>query len=365
MSVTTTRTSSSWKINSFTSRVGIQYPIVQGPFGGRFSSPHLAAAVANAGGLGSFGAQPYAPEEMAGLVQSIRALTDKPFNMNLWVSNIDEGARTLSRAEYDRARRELGKYFEEFGVEPPPFPYTPGPAFADQIAALIEARPPVISFIFGVPSRQILLECRRRGITTIGTITTPEEARAAEAAGVDLIAASGFESGGHRGSFLRPAEQSLTGTLALVPQVVDAVKIPVIAAGGIADARGIRAAMALGALGVQIGTAFLACEESNAPPLHRKLLFSDESRVTMLTRNLSGRLARGILNRYVEETAASGYVPLPYPAQGWFMRPVFEAAIAAGRSDVAGFWAGQGARLITHTRAAELMAALVTQMGGG
>jgi nitronate monooxygenase len=364
MSVSSNRRSASWKVNGFTSRIGIEYPIIQGPFGGRFSTPQLASAVSNAGGLGSFGAQPYLPEEMSGIVASIRTGTAKPFNMNLWVSNIDDGARDLSRPEYDRAVEALRPYFDEVGVSPPDLPFKPGPAYADQIAALIEAGPPVISFIFGVPSRQTLLECRRRGIVTIGTVTTADEARAVEAAGVDLVVASGCEAGGHRGSFLLSAEQSLTGTMSLVPQVVDAVKVPVIAAGGIADGRGIRAAMALGASGVQIGTAFLACEESNASPLHRRLLFGPEGRSTALTKSLSGRLARGIRNRFIEQTAASALAPLPYPAQGWLMRPVFEAAIAAGRWDLSGFWAGQGAGLLKHTAAAALMAALVGELEG-
>ncbi|MEP6472492.1 MAG: nitronate monooxygenase, partial [Gemmatimonadota bacterium] len=151
MSASTTRRSSSWKLNGFTTRAGIVYPIVQGPFGGRFSTPQLAAAVSNAGGLGSFGAQPFKADEMAGIAASIRALTDKPFNINLWVSNIDEGAAGLSRADYDRAVAAMRPYFDELKVEPPAYPFQPGPRFADQIVALIEAAPPVISFIFGVP----------------------------------------------------------------------------------------------------------------------------------------------------------------------------------------------------------------------
>ena len=171
-------------------------------------------------------------------------------------------------------------------------PYSPT-RFEDQARVLLDANVPVFSFIFGIPPREILEECRAKGIVTIGTATTPDEAAALEEAGVDAIAASGFEAGGHRGSFLRPAEDSLTGTLSLVPQVVDAVDVPVIAAGGIADARGVIAALALGAEAVQMGTAFLACEESGASPLHREALLRKRCRTHRVDEGLHAEDSRG------------------------------------------------------------------------
>jgi nitronate monooxygenase len=232
--------------------------------------------------------------------------------------------------------------------------------FEDQVRVLIDARVPVFSFIYGVPPREILEECRARGIVVIGTATTPEEAAELEKAGVDVIAASGFEAGGHRGSFLRSSEESLTGTFALVPQVVDRVSAPVVAAGGIADARGIVAAFALGAEGVQIGTAFLACEESGASPRHREALLGGEAGRTGLTRGFTGRLARGLRNRLLETMSAPGVEVLPYPLQRFLMRSVSGPAEKAGRAELMPMWAGQSASLIRHTRATELLDSLVS-----
>jgi len=175
-----------------------------------------------------------------------------------------------------------------------------------------------------------------------------------EAAGVDLIVASGAEAGGHRPSFLRPAESSLTGTFSLIPQVVDAVDLPVIAAGGIADGRGMAAALALGADGVQIGTAFLACEESNAPVAHREALLSSRSRDTMLTRVFTGRLARGLRNRLGSALEQESAPVLPYPLQGQLVGSLRAEALRQGRHDLVTFWSGQSAPLLHHRRAAEL-----------
>lgn len=347
-----------WNDTPFTRRLGLRYPIVQGPFGGGFSSARLTSTVSNAGGLGSFGAQGRPPEAMSGIVSEIRALTSSPFAVNLWVSTDDEGAKTVSRERYDAALRPLAPLFEEFGIQPT-YPFVAWPTFADQVAALIEARPPVISFIFGIPSAQVVESCRAQGIITMGVVTTPQEAVALEEAGLDVIIASGFEAGGHRASFMRSAESSLTGTFALIPQVVDAVKIPVVAAGGIADARGVAAALTLGAHGAQLGTAFLACEESNAPAIHKEVLHSPAAGQTVLTTGFSGRLARGVRNALAELYADPSIPRLPYPVQGQLVGALRERAIAQGRSDLISLWSGQAARLVRHHRAAELFDALV------
>jgi nitronate monooxygenase len=188
-------------------------------------------------------------------------------------------------------------------------------------------------------------ECRHRGIAIIGTATTVDEAIALEKAGVDVIAASGFEAGGHRGSFLRPSEESLVGTISLVPQVVDALKLPVVAAGGIADARGIVAAFALGASGVQLGTVFLSCEESGASPGHREALLTRAAGTTALTRGFTGRLARGIRNQLLDELNSKGTEILPYPLQRALVRHLSIPAEKAGRLELLPLWAGQSARL--------------------
>src|SRR5436190_12709344 len=259
---------SRWNENRLTAKLGIDYPIIQGPLGG-LSSQRLTAAVSNFGGLGSFGAHGLAPEAIKDVIAQIRSLTSKPFAMNLWVSMEDEGARTSDESGFNRSLAPLAVHLAALGAPRPAYkPYSPA-RFEDQARVLLDANVPAFSFIYGVPPREILEECRTKSIVTIGTATTPDEAAVLQDAGVNAIVASGFEAGGHRGSFLRSAEDSLTGTFSLVPQIVDIVDVPVIAAGGIGDARGVVAALALGADAVELGTAFLACEESGAR-LHGK-----------------------------------------------------------------------------------------------
>jgi len=220
----------------------------------------------------------------------------------------------------------------------------------------------VFSFIYGIPPQEILEECRAKHIVTIGTATTPQEGAALQEAGVDAVVASGFEAGGHRGSFLRAAEDSLTGTLSLVPQIVDIVDVPVIAAGGIADARGVVAALALGAEAVQMGTVFLACEDSGASLLHRQALRGKKAGHTALTKGFTGRLARAIHNRLLEELNAEGTAILPYPLQRRLVRNLAIPAEAAGRSDLVPLWAGQSAHLSTCTDVSAFLTSLVEEV---
>src|SRR5882762_6523406 len=260
-----------WNRNRLTEKLGIDYPIIQGPLGG-LSSQRLTAAVSNFGGLGSFGALNLSPGEIKEAINQIRSLTSNPFAMNLWVSMEDEGARSSDEAAFNRSLAPLAVHIAALGAPRPEYEPYSRIQFEDQARILLDERVPVFSFIYGIPPREILEECRAKRIVTIGTATTTEESAALQDAGVDAIVASGFEAGGHRGSFLRAAEDSLTGTFSLVPQIADTVNLPLIAAGGIADARGVVAAMVLGAEAVQMGTVFLACEESGASPLHRKVL---------------------------------------------------------------------------------------------
>jgi len=230
--------SKSWTENRLTSRLGLQYPIIQGPLGG-LSSQRLTTAVSNYGGLGSFGAHGLKPEAIRKVIREIKGHTPRPFAMNLWVSVEDEGVLTSTEEAFDRSLSALAKHIEGVGGAKPSYrPYEPI-RFEDQVQVLLEEGIFAFSFIYGIPSKQILDEFRRKGVVLIGTATTVDEAIALEQAGVDVIAASGFEEGGHRGSFLQPSEDSLTGTMALVPQIVDAVRLPVVTAGGIGDARGI------------------------------------------------------------------------------------------------------------------------------
>jgi len=350
-----------WNRNRLTAKLGIEYPIIQGPFGG-FSSQKLTAAVSNFGGLGSFGAHSLAPEAIKEVIAEIRSLTSKPFAMNLWVSMEDGGARASDENAFNRSLAPLAVHLAALGAPRPAYkPYSPT-RFEDQTRVLLDTNIPAFSFIFGIPPREILEECRAKRIVTIGTATTPDEAAALQEAGVDAIAASGFEAGGHRGSFLRAAEDSLTGTLSLVPQVVDIVDVPVIAAGGIGDARGIIAALALGAEAVQMGTVFLTCEESGASRLHREALLGRNGGQTALTKGFTGRLARGIHNRLMEELNRKEIEILPYPLQRGLVRNLSIAAEAAGRSDLLPMWAGQSANLATCTDVSDFLTSLVREV---
>jgi nitronate monooxygenase len=267
-----------------------------------------------------------------------------------------------AEARFLEALSPLEPLFEELGVAPPMLTPAAPHNFEAQAEALLEAAPPVFSFVFGVPNESILERCRQRGIVTAGTATTVEEAVALDQAGVDVIVATGFEAGGHRVSFLRSAESSLMGTLSLVPQVVDSVRAPVIAAGGIADGRGVAAVLALGASGAQIGTAFLACEESNATTHHRDTLHSEAAWHTVLTRAYSGRLGRGLANRVSEAYAQRHERPMPYPLQGQLNRALRETGEAHGRDDFTPLWAGQSARLVRDRHAAALIQRVVDEV---
>jgi nitronate monooxygenase len=349
-----------WTENRLTSRLGLQYPIIQGPLGG-LSSQRLTAAVSNDGGLGSFGAHGLKPEAIRNVIREIKALTSKPFAMNLWVSMEDEGAFASTEEAFDRSLAPLAKHIESVGGGKPSYsPYEPI-RFENQVQVLLDEGISIFSFIYGIPSKQILDEFRGKGIALIGTATTVDEAIALEQADVDVIVASGFEAGGHRGSFLQSSEDSLTGTMSLAPQVVDAVKLPVVAAGGIGDARGIVAAFALGAEGVQMGTAFLACEESGANSLHRKALLSGQAK-TALTRGFTGRLGRGIKNSLLDTLNQKDVEILPYPLQRALVRHLSIPAEKAERPELLPLWAGQSANLSWCTDVRALLDTLVREV---
>jgi len=296
------------------------------------------------------------------VIPEIRSLTSKPFAMNLWVSTEDKGSRTADENGFNRSLAPLVAHLAALGAPRPTYkPYSPK-RFEDQFRVLLDASVPAFSFIFGIPAREILEECRAKGIVTIGTATTPDEGAALQEAGVDVVVASGFEAGGHRGSFLRPAEDSLTGTLSLVPQVVDIVDVPVIAAGGIGDARGVIAALALGADAVQMGTAFLSCDESGAGRLHRETLRRRNAGHTALTKGFTGRLARAIHNGVMEDLNRNGTEILPYPLQRELVRNLTIAADAAGRADLVPMWAGQSANLSSCIEVSAFLTSLVEEI---
>ena len=348
---------SRWPDTRVSRLLALDRPVVQGPFGGGLSNVALTAAIADAGGLGSFGLHHLDPAEIRDIGHQLHAATRRSFALNLWVSNHDLPESEMTRERFDAAVSRLEPLYDEVGVAAPAYPERFSARFEDQAGAVLEARPAAFSVVFGVPDERVLAAFSDAGIVTLGTATTPDEAVALDEAGIDIVVASGAEAGGHRGAFLAQAEDSLVGTLPLVRIAVEEVQAPVIAAGGIADARGILAALALGAEGVQIGTAFLATDESAATAQHKAQLLGQGARHTTLTRAFSGRLARGIATQLAERLTATGTIE-PYPYQGYLLGPILKAARAQGRTDVVAMWAGQATPLLEHRSAAALYAAL-------
>lgn len=330
------------------SMLGISHPIVLGPFGG-LSSVELTAAVSELGGLGSFGLYGYDAGRIAEAVAAIRTATSRPFNLNVWLPLTDAPTDVpLGPGDYEASVDALRPFFDEVGLPAPTQPpahYLP--TFDEQWDAVLEARPSVASFVFGVPPSEVVESARARGIRLVGTATSVDEAVALEESGVDAIVATGLEAGGHRVSFLRQPERSLVGSISLIPQVVDSVSVPVIAAGGIADRRGVAAAFALGAAGVQVGTAFLRTRQSATNDAHRAAIAATAAHETVLTRAMSGRLARGAANRVVREIEDRGVIA-PFPVQNWMTGKFRVEAIRQGRADLQSLWMGQSAPLAVH-----------------
>lgn len=356
-------TSTSWPDTRVTRLLALDRPIIQGPFGGGLSSVALAAAVADAGGLGSFGAHHLEPAAIRELGERLHAATRRTFALNLWVSSHDLPESEMTRERFEAAVARLEPLYQDVGAAAPVYPERFAPPFEAQAEAVLEARPGAFSVVFGVPDERVLAAFKDAGIVTLGTATTPDEAVALDEAGIDIVVASGNEAGGHRGAFLAPVEESLVGTLPLVRIAAEEVRAPVVAAGGIADARGIAAALALGAEGVQIGTAFLATDESGTTPEHKALLLGGGARRTVLTRAFSGRLARGVPSRLAEWLTLERAIE-PYPYQGYLLAPAVAAARAQGRTDIVPLWSGQATPLLEHRSAAGLFAALVEETDG-
>jgi nitronate monooxygenase len=336
--------------------LGVELPVIQAPMAGVQGSA-LAIAVSKAGGLGSL---PCAMLDVDGIgreLAAIRAATSRPFNVNFFCHN-----EPAFDAERDgRWRTTLAPYFEEHGIDPASIGTGPGRApFSAEIADVLEGfSPPVVSFHFGLPSAVLLARVKAMGAKVLSTATTVDEARWLEAHGVDAVIAQGLEAGGHRGMFLSSDLSTQVGTLALVPQVVAAVRIPVIAAGGIADAAGVAAVLALGAAGVQVGTAYLLCPEATTGRLHRAALTSASPRHTAVTNLFTGRPARGIVNRLIRElgpmSAAAPAFPLAVPA----VSALRARAEVLERDDFTTMWAGQNTTGCREVSAAQLTRDLI------
>ena len=337
-------------------RLGLAHPIVQAPLAGGGDTPALVAAVCEAGGLGFIGGAYLTPAQIRESADAVRERTGRPFGINLFARLPAPAMPADVGAAVDR----VAPFYAELGLGAPSRPAPGGLPFDEQLAAALESGARVFSFTFGILPAPAIAAVKARGMLLAGTATTVEEAIALERAGVDAVVTQGSEAGGHRGTFAGGFEAAMVGTIALVPQVVDAVSVPVIASGGIMDGRGIAAALALGASAVQLGTAFLTCEEAGVPDAYKQAIVTAREDGTRLTRAFSGRPARGIVNRFMTEVEAGGAI-LPFPLQNALTRPLRSAAATQGRAEYLSLWAGQGVRLARRQRAAELIARLAKE----
>jgi nitronate monooxygenase len=339
---------------SIVERLRIRHPIIQAPMAGGATTPQLVSAVSNAGALGFIAAAYLSAEQIAQVARDVRAQTSQPFGINLFAPVEPAPLPTDVQPALDA----LAAYHDELGLSAPRVPERAVYPFDEQLAAALDSGASVFSFTFGLLPEGTLNAVRRRGMLVVGTATTVEEAITLERAGVDAIAAQGSEAGAHRGTFDPGAgfEAAMIGTMALVPQCVDAVTIPVIASGGIMDGRGIAAALALGADAVQMGTAFLATEESGIPPRYKDAILAARETDTRVTRAFSGRAARGLVNRFMREVEARGTsANLGYPTQNALTRPLRSEAAKQNRPEYLSLWAGQGLRLARREPAAAIV----------
>jgi nitronate monooxygenase len=338
-------------VTAFLDRIGIDLPIIQAPMAG-VQGRALAIAVCGAGGLGSLPCAMLTRDQIRTEIAAIRAATSKPFNVNFFCHTAPEPDASREAAWRDA----LLPYYEELGVDPSTIPSGPGRTpFSAEAAELVEElRPPVVSFHFGLPSAELLAQVKSTGAFVLSSATMVEEALWLEASGADAVIAQGVEAGGHRGMFLTDDLSTQTGTMTLVPQMVDAVKVPVIAAGGIADHRGVRAALELGAVAAQIGTAYLLCPEATTSRVHRAALRSAGSRNTVLTRLFSGRAARGIVNRIIRELGPMNEAAPAFPLASLALAPLRSRAESLGSEDFSPLWSGENTSGCAEIPAAEL-----------
>ena len=345
--------------DSLTELLGIQHPIIQAPMAGGTTTPELVAAVSNAGALGSIGAQYLTPDQIRDAIAAVRRLTGRPFGVNLFVpqrlpdpASIDAGPMLAF----------LEPHHAALSLPAPELPSTFAIDAEAQWSVVLEADVPVFSFTLGIPDADTITAFQARGARVLGTATNVAEARELAAAGIDAVVTQGSEAGAHRATFDGPFERAMIGTLALVPQVVDAVDVPVVASGGIMDGRGMVAAEALGAAAVQLGTAFLTTDEAGSSEAYRQALLDARDDQTVITRAFSGRNARGIVNAFIEQmSAADAPEPLPFPVQNALTGPMRRAAAQQSDADRLALWAGQGVALVRPSSAADLVARLMSE----
>ena len=350
-------------MTTFRELLGIELPIIQAPLAGGGDTPDLVAAVSNGGGLGFIGAAYLTPEQIIATATAVRARTSRPFGINLFAPLPPSEFRGSPETMLAR----LAPYFIELGLPAPSLPKSAASMFDRQLVAALESGASVFSFTFGELPASDLEAIKARNMFVVGTATTVAEALALEKSGVDAIVAQGSEAGGHRGTFRGDFSSGMVGGISLVPQIVDAVRIPVIASGGIMDGRGIVAALALGASAVQMGTAFLTCHEAGIPDAYKEAILTAHEDQTRVTRAFSGRPARGIVNRFMTEIEFNegGDAILPFPLQNSLTRPLRTEAAKQGRTEFLSLWSGQGVRLARRQSASEFVARLAKEIDAG
>jgi nitronate monooxygenase len=349
-----------WPNDSFIKLCGIELPIIQAPMAGAALSD-MVVAVSEAGGLGSLACALLSAEQLRQELESIRQSTSRPINLNFFCHKTPQA----DRARELNWRRRLEEYYVELKADDSSIPNSARAPFDDKMCDLVtEFHPEVVSFHFGLPDKRLLDRVKEAGAKILSSATSVDEARWLEDHGCDAIIAQGFEAGGHRGVFLTEDVSTQVGTIALVPQVVDAVKVPVIAAGGIADARGTVAAFALGASAVQIGTAYLHCPEARISSLHRKALKSAKDNGTAISNVFTGRPARAIVNRFMREAGTMSDVAPEFPLAAAPLMPLRAKAEMAGSADFTPLWSGQSAQLGRDLPAAELTKQLAAEALG-
>lgn len=347
-----------WNRNKLTQKLGITYPMIQAGMAGGVTTPDLVAAVSNAGGLGTLGAGYLDPEQMRQSIKKVKQHTDQPFGVNVFIPEIPD----VSEQEIEQANEWLRPFREELQLEKPEVKMPSASLFDKQMEVIIEEQVPVCSFTFGVPKKEWIHRLKKEGRTAIGTATTVNEAIINEEAGMDMVVMQGSEAGGHRGTFSGSFANAMVGTMALVPQAVDHVHIPVIAAGGIMDGRGVLAALTLGAQAVQMGTAFVTSLESGGKPQQIEAILNSNEEQPLITSVFSGKPARGIQNEFMKRMAPFEKELPGYPVQNILTKAIRNEAAKQNRPEWVHLWSGQSPRLSKRKSAAELVSGMAIQV---
>lgn len=347
-------------MNELTKLLKVEFPVIQAPMAGGVTTSQLVAAVSNCGGLGMIGAGYLTPTQMRDQIKEIKQLTSKPFGVNLFIPN----EYAVSSDLIDKAISSLQPFHQQLNTDAEQRHIQKSEAlyknFDEQLQVVLDEEVPICSFTFGLPSIEVIDILKKAKITLIGTATSVKEALLNESSGMDIVTVQGCEAGGHRGAFSDDGEGGLIGLMSLIPQVVDRLQIPVIAAGGIMDSRGVKASLCLGAKGVQMGTAFLTCKESGAHSLHKDAILHSSEEDIILTRAFSGKWARGIKNTFTTEMDRDGVFIADFPVQNNLTKGIRKEASIQNNRNYMSLWSGQNPRMAKQQKVEDLMKEVTT-----